>query len=92
MDWNAIILATITFLGGVSGQEIVSRLLGRKEGFAARVKSELDRLTRERNAAFAARDREATKRRQLEESLSEHRRLIIESSPAGAARLPPWPE
>jgi len=83
VKWDDLLIALLTFLCTAGGQQFLQARRRRKGHPNAR--SDLDKMA-------AARDREAARRRRAEESVSVHRRIIIEAPCLGPDKLPPFPE
>lgn len=86
MQWDvqSIITALLGALGGGTLTSIFKQVWDWSTGKQGRRRNEVDR-------AYAQRDKEARKRRILEESLSVHRRVILEAGCLSQDDLPPYP-
>lgn len=85
MDWAKDVALILTAVGGtVIGPKLVGKMWQALTGHSARRRTEADRLRDDL-------DREATHRRILQESISTHRRVIIEAPCLTDDDLPPYP-
>ncbi|HXH34317.1 MAG TPA: hypothetical protein VNJ54_07890 [Plantibacter sp.] len=80
-DWATILVA---IGAGAIFKELVVVIGKALTGRLGQRRNEVDR-------AFRERDREASRRRKLEESLSHHRRLMNEAPCIPIESIPPWP-
>ena len=96
---QVVTLVLSTSGGTVIVTEVIKWVRESASGRSARKRVEVDRAQAEKQKAVEAKreaqralDLEASLRRQYAESLSQHRRIIIEAECLGTAELPPWPE
>lgn len=84
MELRDLILPTVTLLSGGGLVKLLEWWTASRGGATARLRNDFDKMTAER-------DQEAARRRRLQESLSEHRRIIIEAQCLTEKDLPKWP-
>lgn len=87
-DWWMVIAAVA---GALGLKEILQIIVKFWTGRASRQRAELDRIAKERDKARERADTEASKRRRLEESLSEHRTLMFAAECIDRKDIPSWP-
>lgn len=88
MNWDPIIQTVVALASGAGGLRIVEHFLSRSGGARARLKEDFDRMTAERDTERDRADDEATRARILAESLSAHRRLMLDAGQP----LPEYPK
>lgn len=87
-DWWMVIVAVA---GALGLKEVIQILIKYWTGRATRQRAELDRIAKERDKARERADTEASKRRRLEESLSEHRSIMYGAECIDRGEIPKWP-
>lgn len=88
-DWWQIVALVA---GALGLKEIVIMTYKSWTGRASRQKAELNRMAKERDAAIHERDKEASMRRRLQESLSEHRSIMYAAPCIPNDSIPKYPE
>lgn len=89
----AVIVALLGTAGiGATFREIVGVIIKVVGGMSVREESRKRDIVDERNTAVLEKEIEANKRRILEESYAELRRVMIATYNIPQADLPPWPE
>ena len=81
---QVIVSGIVGLLGGTFGRGLLDHLRETLTGRSRKKRDEVDR-------AWTRADLEARHRRMLAESLSSHRRIIIEAECLGTDALPPYP-